>query len=195
MTHVMLDFIGRLLKRERVDYIWEMRTAHANNLNAVTIKYVKDSKYFVSVTYFTDTWAGASPFPNKAATLSKFADIAEIVEVPSKAHMERAPVITDNMLNATLRTISEEVTKGMSWRNQDVNPDDNVVTTYHAAPFPCIVASVWSKEDFIGSFSIFPDGDAKVIVAPQARIHDYVAMSKNTATVATMCLDSKGGVV
>lgn len=175
MEHIMLDYIGTLLKKERPDFISDMRTVSEGPLTAATIKYAKDGKYFVANTYFTDSWVSATPYPKPGQVVRELSDVCDIKEFKTRTLMESYPIVTKQDLRDFYMGLQIAATKSLKHLFAENEYGDLVKATVQLSPILSVLVSVWNGEDFIGSILVFPDGCAKVAFAVEERMYQYAA--------------------
>lgn len=171
----MLEYIGSLVKRERPDFISDMRTTQSGTLTAVTIKYAKGGRYYVATTYFTDSWVSATPYPKQGVVVRKLSDVCDIKEFPSKSLMEAYPSVSKADLSDFNSQLQMAVTRSLQNLFAGNEYGDTTRVNVQLSPVLSVLVSVWNGASFVGSMLVFPDGDAKVAFAIEERMYKYAA--------------------
>lgn len=199
----MLELFKAFIKKEKPDYILELRVSHSQQLYAATCKYAKGDRYFVASTFFTDAWicksAGGPLVEGAQIQCQQLTDVAIIHEFSTYNLCTDFPVVTDSDLEDYLSKIKMSTVKQFDSLFEHNEYGDRIESKLTLAPIPAILVSVLNSNSLVGTLVVLPTGNVYSVLACNPRLEHYVRliqdmMSGNSLSrreelgVAKLCL-------
>ena len=182
----MLDTFRGLVRKERPDYIIEIREAKCGQICAVTCKYARGGRYFAATSFYTDTWISSNPLGPIAGVVSEVSrlnDVSDVREFPSADECVRFSGISDHKLEKVIEYVRDK-SIGKLTSDLIAYRGDNVCCKLLLAPFPAITVVVkGADESLIGTLTVTMNGTVTPVIVCSDILYEYANIIGDTFSV------------
>lgn len=183
----MLDTFRGLVRKERPDYIIEIREAKCGHICAVTCKYARGGRYFAATSFYTDTWISSNPLGPIAGVVSEVSrlnDVSDVREFSSADECVRFSGISDYKLEKVIEYVRDKSIGNLT-SDLIAYRGDHVCCKLLLAPFPVITVVVKSADDsLIGTLTVTMNGTVTPVIVCSDILYEYANLIGDTFSVA-----------
>ena len=186
----MVNYFRSMIRKEEPTYIYSFSILHYEKIKIALCRYVKDNRYFMAYSYFTDSWisknfAGPNVSELNNGTLESIAVVESFDTLtecnnavpPSEEHIE---FCFDKMRGAI-----EELFSPIFTRNTF---GDDFTYSLSLSPVPTVVVTVRNKSELVGTIAILNNSVVYPVLCNSDRILNYVAQIRGESTISPLCL-------
>lgn len=176
----MRRVILSLLAKEHVLSVISLTDIEYRDLHAIEIRYTKNTKCYSAKSFYTATWASASPLgplDSLVMVFNSLSDVAQITEFNSIADLKASPILTVEHLKITYDALNNGAIQYASTYFRQLS-DYDLEVTFTFTPIPTFLLGVYRKDNFLGTLSFTFSGTLTVITKASDEIYKVCEMLK-----------------
>lgn len=180
----MFNVFRQMIQKEKPDYVLEMKTSTCRQLEASCCKFAKNQRFYVAMTFYTDTWISPNPLgplAGGATTISCLEDVATVSEFSSKSLCLNYPAVSSQDLQEYLNHANRQFSSQVAGL---IEPQGNDEFSYKllVAPVPAFVVKIVNNASLVGTILVNTDGGALPVAMCHPRVAEYAEQLSHTLT-------------